>query len=442
MGISLLNNIEDIIQQKKIEQYEILLVEDDIFETIFKKSRGDNEREICDYEYIIRILNQKGNETGIGIVKGCSVNPKEIEKNVDICASISNSNSAFKYEFPQERVMPEINIADEVIIKDPLEVKIKITDELISEIEQQKDVLPTFGRVRIHCKKKFLRNHNGIDLKALKTFIFVEFSLKAQRNGKLSEYWLTNYFKEISHFNIKEQVKKWAKLAKDTLIAKLPKPNSNAVIIFPPHVLREAINPVIGHHISGKAHTEKTSSYKIEEKVATDDFSLVDNGLLEGGFNTNSFDGEGNPQQKNIIIKDGYFKRRIYDQKYAILENEDSTGNGMRSIEGSIHNDISNLEILPGNISLNEIISNTKQGYYIEQFSWLNPGELTGVFGAEVRNGYYIENGKIQHPIKGGNVSGNVLKLIKSCKYISKEKEFSLNSYFPYICFTNLSISS
>ncbi|MFX0059588.1 MAG: hypothetical protein ACFE8J_14925 [Candidatus Heimdallarchaeota archaeon] len=257
MGISLLNKIEDIIKKKKIREYEILLVENDTYETIFKKNKGENEREIFDYEYTIRTLNQKVDGTGIGIVKGCSSDSKEIEKNIDICASISKSNSDFKYEFPQKRGIPEINIVDELITNDPLEVKSKLTDELISEIEQQKDVLPTFGRVRIHCKKKFLRNHNGIDLKALKTFIFVEFSLKAQSNGKLSEYWLTNYFKEISHFNIREQVEKWTKLAKDTLIAKLPKPTSKAVIIFPPHLLREAINPVIGYHILGKAHNEK-----------------------------------------------------------------------------------------------------------------------------------------------------------------------------------------
>ncbi|MFW9936152.1 MAG: metallopeptidase TldD-related protein [Candidatus Thorarchaeota archaeon] len=442
MGVSLLNTIENKLHQKKIEQYEILLVENDILETIFKKNEIDNEREIRDFEYIIRILKQKGNGTGIGIVKGCNRDPEEIGKNIDICISLSNSNFGSKYEFPHKTSYSNINIADNKIVKNPVEVKNELSSELISEIQCKKDVLPTFGRFRVHSKKNFLRNHNGLDLEALKTYIFVEFSLKAQKNSKLSEFWLTEYYKEISHFNIKKEVEKWAKIAKDTLIAKLPNPKSKTVIIFPPHVLREAINPVIGYHVLGKSNSEKTSLYKIGDEVASENFTLIDNGLLKGGFRTNSFDGEGNPQQKNIIIKDGIFERRLYDQKYAILENKISTGNGIRSMEGSIYNDVSNLQIIPGDISLDEIISNVKEGYYIERFSWLNPGELSGDFGAEVRNGYYIKNGRILNPIKGGNVSGNVLKMVNNCKYISKECEFSLNSYFPYICFTNLSISS
>ncbi|MHA1297297.1 MAG: metallopeptidase TldD-related protein [Promethearchaeota archaeon] len=103
---------------------------------------------------------------------------------------------------------------------------------------------------------------------------------------------------------------------------------------------------------------------------------------------------------------------------------------------------VSNFVIYPGDISFEEIISEIKEGYYIEKFSWLNPETISGFFGAEIRNGYYIKNGKIDHPIKLGNVSGNVIEMIKNCKYISKEQEFSENSLFPYIAFTNLSVSS
>ncbi len=109
---------------------------------------------------------------------------------------------------------------------------------------------------------------------------------------------------------------------------------------------------------------------------------------------------------------------------------------------GGITNKASNFEILPGDLTLDEIISNISEGYYIEQFSWLNPSVLSGSFGAEIRSGYYIKDGEIQYPIKLGNVSGNVLKMIQDCQYISKEREFFENSLFPYMVFKNLTVSS
>jgi len=123
------------------------------------------------------------------------------------------------------------------------------------------------------------------------------------------------------------------------------------------------------------------------------------------------------------------------------LNNVEPTGNGIRSVDGSVDNGVSNFQIMPGTMSLDDIILDIKEGYYIEKFSWLNPEELSGFFGAEIRNGYYIKNGEFKNPIKLGNVSGNVLEMIKNCRYVSKEREFSSNSLFPYMVFSDLTVS-
>jgi predicted Zn-dependent protease len=86
------------------------------------------------------------------------------------------------------------------------------------------------------------------------------------------------------------------------------------------------------------------------------------------------------------VLKNGVFQNRLYNQKYAILDDVLSTGNAKRAESGTVVNGISNLKILPGDISLEEMISNVKEGYYIEQFSWLHPDETSGNFGAEIRN--------------------------------------------------------
>ncbi|MHA2391773.1 MAG: metallopeptidase TldD-related protein [Promethearchaeota archaeon] len=433
--------IEKNLKLRNIQEYEILFVDRKNYETIFLKLNTETEREINDFDYIIRILTQKGDQTGIGVVKGNSLDSNQISKNVEVCELISRNNISSKYHFPHIKIPQDISIADEKLLKDPIGTKLNLCEDLISNVQDQKDVDPTFGRFRIHTQKKYLRNSNGLDFNVLKTYFFIEYALKAKKNSKLSEFWTTQYYKEKQHLNLQSRVEKWAKLAKDNLNAEPPKPSKDAIVIFTPYVLREAIIPVIGFHALGKPFSEKISSYNINDKVATEDMSIYDNGLLEGGLNSNPWDGEGTPHQNTEIIKDGIFQNRLFDEKYAILENAESTGNGIRSLNGAVGNYVSNFQITPGDVSLEEIKSNIKEGYFIERFSWLNPDELSGYFGAEVRNGYYIKNGEYKNPIKLGNVSGNILEMVKNCIYISKETEYTENSLLPYIAFSGLTVS-
>ena len=197
-----LDRIEAALKSKKIQEFEIFFVEKSIFETIFLKDRPENEREISDFVYFIRILTQKENKTGIGVVKGNSLESNQIEKNIDTCVLLSKINSSSKYDFPSKVNISSINTADKTILSDPLKIKNDLAEALISEVSQQKDVLPTFLRFRVHSNHSFLRNSNDLDLDARKTYFFMEFSLKAQENGKLSEFWNEGYYKEKKHLNL------------------------------------------------------------------------------------------------------------------------------------------------------------------------------------------------------------------------------------------------
>jgi len=442
MSIEKLEKIEAILKSKKIQEFEIFFIEKSIYETIFLKDKTENEREISDFEYFIRILTQKEKKTGIGVVKGNSLESSQIEKNIDTCVQLSRINSSSKYDFPSKVNISLINAADKSILSDPITVKKDLAEVLVSEVNQQKDVLPTFLRFRIHSNHSFLRNSNNLKLDARKTYFFMEFSLKAQENGRLSEFWNSGYYKEKEHLNLNVRVSSWAKRAKDSLKAVEPIPSDNAVVIFSPSVLKEAINPVIGTHALGKAHAEKISRFNLGEIVASENITIIDDGLLEGGLSSNSWDSEGNPHQVTEVIKNGVFQNRLYDQMYAMLEEKKSTGNARRAESGTIVNGISNFKILPGDISFDDMVSDIKEGYYIDKFSWLNPDDVSGNFGAEIRSGYYIKNGEFKNPIKLGNVSGNVLEMVKNCVYISKEREFIENSLFPYMAFNNLNVSS
>jgi predicted Zn-dependent protease len=240
---------------------------------------------------------------------------------------------------------------------------------------------------------------------------------------------------------VEKRVKKWASIARNQLKATTPIPADKTTVVFSPGLLNAAFNPVIGHHVLGQSHMDNVSSFDLDAQVASENFTAIDNGLLEGGLHSNPWDAEGNPQGTNAVIQKGVFRKFLYDQKAAIMANTRSTGNCVRLENGSVTSDITNLQVEPGDISFEEIISSIKEGYYIEKCSWLNPDEFSGSFGAEIRSGHYIKDGALQSPIKGGNVSGNVLEMIKRCLYISKERETVSSSQLPYIAFGGLTIS-
>ena len=438
-----LDQIENVLKSKSIEEYEIYLVERNLFETILLKNKRDVEREITDFEYFIRILSQRDDGTGIGVIIGNSLNSKQLEQNISRCVEVSRVNSGLKYHFPETNVPPKIITAEDKVVKNPVTVKNDLVEELISNCAEQSNVEATFGRFRTHIHHNFLRNSNNIDLDSLKTFYYIELSLKAEKDGSLAEFWDASYYKNREHLKFEERIAEWANTARNTLNARVPEPEKETVVIFPPNVLREAINPVVGNHSLAKTHIENASLFKETDKqVASSQITLIDDGLLEGGLDSNPWDAEGIPHQQTVVIENGIFKNRLYDYKYALKENTKSTGNAARSFGGTVTNGISNFVIKAGEISKKEMISEIKKGYYIQKFSWLNPNVEQGFFGAEIRNGYYIENGEFKYPIKLGNVSGNVLEMIKQCLYVSKEREYCQDSYFPYIAFENLTVSS
>jgi predicted Zn-dependent protease len=171
---------------------------------------------------------------------------------------------------------------------------------------------------------------------------------------------------------------------------------------------------------------------------------------------TSEFDDEGVPQRKNILIENGVFNDYVYDQLYGIKDRKKSTGNGLRQDDvffvfdskyaGSPGNRVSNFYVKHGKKSLNELTREVKHGILVKKFSWLTPDAMSGNFSSEIRVGYYIDNGEITKPIKGGLISGNFFDLIKKISGISDESKITsggtvLAGVCPYVRFEDVQVA-
>jgi len=218
----------------------------------------------------------------------------------------------------------------------------------------------------------------------------------------------------------------------------------------------DGLGSIIGSHSSGAAKVNGISKFSPGEKVASESLTVISDGLYPYGLTTNAFDDEGVPQRKNILIDNGIFKDYIYDQFYAIKDNRESTGNGLR--QGDIfyvfdakygllpNNKISNFYLKPGKKSLQKLIGEVKHGILIDNFSWLSPDSTSGNFSSEIRDGYYIDNGEISKPIEGGLIAGNFFELMRNISGISNKSNITsggtvLAGVCPYVRFDDVQVA-
>jgi predicted Zn-dependent protease len=198
------------------------------------------------------------------------------------------------------------------------------------------------------------------------------------------------------------------------------------------------------------------SKLSLNEEVATKNLTIISDGLYPYGMMTSGFDDEGVPQKKNILIKNGIFKNFVYNQFYALKDKTKSTGNGFRQgptffvFDGKYMNQpidqFSNFYIKPGRKTLEELIREVDHGILVDTFSWLSPDSVTGQFSSEIRTGYYIDEGEISTPIKGGLVTGNFFELIKKISGISNKSVITsggtiLSGICPYVRFEDVQIA-
>ena len=183
---------------------------------------------------------------------------------------------------------------------------------------------------------------------------------------------------------------------------------------------------------------------KLNEKIASDIITILDEPLKENGYNSNSFDSEGVACYNKTVVENGILKTYLYNLKTAKKDGVKSTGNGFKSgYKGKISISPTNFYIKNGEKPLNNIFENVKDGAYITELSGLHAGvnSISGDFSI-LANGYLIENGKKAKAIEQITIAGNFYDMLLNIEDIANDLKFSLNGVgSPSIFVGKLSIS-
>jgi len=157
---------------------------------------------------------------------------------------------------------------------------------------------------------------------------------------------------------------------------------------------------------------------KIGKKVANKELTLIDDASLDGGFDSVKFDDEGVPSQKNVIIDKGILRTYLHNTSTARKYKTKTTANA-----GLIVPTPSNLILKSGNYSKEELLKEVKKGLYVTNIWYTRfQNYAKGDFSTVPRDGiFFIENGKIKHPVKEIRISENMLNLLYNISAIGKE---------------------
>jgi TldD protein len=170
------------------------------------------------------------------------------------------------------------------------------------------------------------------------------------------------------------------------------------------------LHEAVGHGLEADAARKGSTIYagKINQKVASELCTVVDDGSLPGKRGSVSIDDEGTRTQRTVLIENGVLKTFMTDRLNGGLMNLPLTGNGRR--ESYLHPPLprmTNTFLEAGDSDPEEILKSVKKGFYAVEFGGGQVDTASGQFVFNVTEGYLIENGKPTAPVKGATLIGN-----------------------------------
>ena len=189
-----------------------------------------------------------------------------------------------------------------------------------------------------------------------------------------------------------------------------PAPAGQMSVVLGPGWPGILLHEAIGHGLEGDFNRKGSSAFanRIGERVAAPGVTVVDDGTLEGRRGSLNVDDEGTPAQRTVLIEDGILKGYIQDTHNARLMGVPPTGNGRR--ESYAHLPLprmTNTYMMAGTQDPAEILASIDRGIYAVNFGGGQVDITNGKFVFSMSEAYWVENGKIQYPIKGATLIGN-----------------------------------
>jgi TldD protein len=188
------------------------------------------------------------------------------------------------------------------------------------------------------------------------------------------------------------------------------------------------LHEAVGHGLEADFNYKKLSNYsgRVGQKVASDQCTVIDEGLFANMRGTINVDDEGNAPQATTLIENGILRGYMNDRISAKQLGVKPSGNGRRQAYNHPPMPrMTNTYLQPGKYSAEEILKTVKEGVYAKGFTGGQVDITKGDFTFSCSECYKIENGKITVPLKGVTLVGNGPDVMTKVTMVGNDLKFT-----------------
>jgi len=190
----------------------------------------------------------------------------------------------------------------------------------------------------------------------------------------------------------------------------VPCPAGEMDVVLGPGWNGVLLHEAVGHGLEGDFNRKGSSVFsgRIGDRVAAPGVTVFDDGSIQGRRGSLTFDDEGTPTERTILIEDGILVGYMHDRMSARLMGQKATGNGRR--QSYAHRPMprmTNTGMLAGSTPRAEMITSTKRGLYCASLGGGQVDITSGKFVFQCKEAYLIEDGRITAPVKGASLIGD-----------------------------------
>jgi TldD protein len=218
----------------------------------------------------------------------------------------------------------------------------------------------------------------------------------------------TRGFELFSPEAVERTVLEAVRLAVQALSAR-PAPAGTFPVILSSSAGGTMIHEACGHGLEADLALAGVSAFsgKLGQRVAAEGVTIIDDGTLPHKRGSAASDDEGNPAQRVVLIEHGILKAYLQSRKTARTMATEPTGNGRR--ESYRHIPIPRMRntfLAPGHEAPEAILKDLDCGLLVKHMGGGQVDTVTGNFVFQVTEGYWVEKGAIQYPVKNATLTG------------------------------------
>ena len=168
---------------------------------------------------------------------------------------------------------------------------------------------------------------------------------------------------------------------------------------------------------------------KLDQKLGSEVFTLIDDPLKVKGFASKHFDRDGISAKARNLIEAGVLRSFLIDVYYGRKLGVTPTGGGT-----------SNLVVPPGKRSFDELLADIPSGVFVTSLLGGNSDTTRGDFSHGIA-GFAIENGTLGAPIGEMNIAGNHTTFWNQLVEVGNDPYLYTSTLTPTLVFEGVSVS-